>query len=185
MSYSVRIDWYHEFKENFSNWHNEGERVVREILQNPDHENFSQAVEFTEYTEKEAKEMRHNRLVDSLLENEYLVPMMNYGYPLDINPKDKDIFEVVCETNCTVMYDYENDQFYLALTGGGMDLSQDIALAYIIIQKWVPFDLAINVNTQKNLSVHGKNWEKVKEGVINSLKSDRKRAQNKIERWSE
>ncbi len=49
----------------------------------------------------------------------------------------------------------DTEEYFLALTGGGMDLSQDIALAYIIAQGWIPTALAYEVSTQPELSVSG------------------------------
>lgn len=61
------------------------------------------------------------------------MPMMNYAYPIHYFDSKGDRIRKICqETNCTVVYNIDEDRHYLALTGGGMDLSQDIALAYLM-----------------------------------------------------
>lgn len=89
------------------------------------------------------------------------LPMMNYAYPLNSRPSDEQIIEICEETNCTVVEDTRTGDFFLALSGGGMDLSQDVAMAYIIAEKNVPPALALNVSTQEGLSTNGKAWLKV------------------------
>jgi len=71
-------------------------------------------------------------LTDEEIQNEDWIPMMNFIYPLPDNwtpPENiKKLFENIA---LTVVYLMEDDQYYLALTGGGMDLSWDICKAYI------------------------------------------------------
>jgi len=98
-------------------------------------------------------------------------PMMLYAYPLNWEPKDDKIIEVCTTTNLTVVQDEETGDYFLALSGGGMDLSQDIALAYLIIEGRIPITLAYNVCTQPNLSVHGKNWLKVMRAIKSELRN--------------
>jgi len=112
------------------------------------------------------------------------IPMMNYIYPLELDCfDDEKILEVVEKTNCTVIENEETGEWFLAICGGGMDLSQDIALAYHILEKWVPFELAMQVCTQKNLSLSGKNWERMRDAVVASLKKDRDNAEFRIKQW--
>jgi hypothetical protein len=56
------------------------------------------------------------------------------------------------------MYNTEENAYYLALCGGGMDLSQDIALAYFYAQRWIPYSLLMEVCKQPELSVGGSKW---------------------------
>lgn len=71
-------------------------------------------------------------LTDEEMEDEEWIPMMNFIYPLpdDWTPPEniKKLFEDIA---LTVVYVIEDDQYYLALTGGGMDLSWDICKAHI------------------------------------------------------
>ncbi len=81
------------------------------------------------------------------------MPMMNYAYPIfNDSPTDKEIFKVCDNTNCTVVYNTDKDCYYLALTGGGMDLSQDIAYAYMLIDGCIDWDMLNEVYKSGPLS---------------------------------
>jgi hypothetical protein len=119
--------------------------------------------EFYEENPKEAKKDGHDvergkvKYIDEVIDNFY--PMMNYAYPLETSkPDDDKIIELCRETCLTVVYNNDDDTYYLALCGGGMDLSQSIARAYQLIEKWIPVSLLAEVCTQPELSVHGQDW---------------------------
>ena len=64
-------------------------------------------------------------------------PMMLYVYPLDREPTDEEIAALCEQTACNVFERRYRDgegtgEFFLALCGGGMDQSQDVALAYVL-----------------------------------------------------
>jgi len=111
-------------------------------------------------------------------------PMMNYAYPLETSTlSDEKVLEVVENTNCTVVFNLDEEEYYLALTGCGMDLSQDIALAYILTIGYVPYHVAIDVNPQKHLSVGPKYWDLLKEKVIHALEGENITITSRINRW--
>lgn len=63
---------------------------------------------------------------------------------------------------CTVLEQLGGDgegtgEFFLALCDGGMDLSQDVALAYLLARQSIPDVLAVHVSTQAGLSKTGGN----------------------------
>ena len=99
------------------------------------------------------------------------VLMMNAICPLKLEPNKEAIKKVVNETNCTVMENTETDEYFLVLTGGGMNLSQDIAYAYFLLEKWIPFELCLEVCSQKGLSVGGKEFDVMAQAVIESLQN--------------
>ena len=99
-------------------------------------------------------------------------PMMLYAYPLSMEPSDEKIIEVCTKTNCTVVKDNETEDYFLALSGGGMDLSQDVALAYLIADGYIPTSLAINVCTQPCLSVGKKSYLKIMKAIKKQLKNE-------------
>jgi len=80
-------------------------------------------------------------------------PIMNFVYPLFSEPDEEKIIKVCEETSCTVVYNLQDDTYYLALTGCGMNLSQDIALAYIIADNCIDWDMLENVYVSGALSV--------------------------------
>lgn len=107
-------------------------------------------------------------------------PMMLYAYPLAIEPSDDKIKEVCMKTCCTVVEDNDSGDFFLALSGGGMDLSQHIALAYMIAQKWIPTALAIEVSLQEGLNFSGEIYLKIMSGLKDSLEKDVSRITQQI-----
>lgn len=129
------------------------------------------------------EEDNHVKYLDELADNQN--PMMLYAYPLNGCPDTEKIIELCRKTNCTVMMKKDTEEYFLALCGGGMDLSQDIALAYMIAQNWIPSALAYNVCTQPNLSVHGKDWLDVANRCKKELKFDIDNARVKIKEWNE
>ena len=113
------------------------------------------------------------------------VPIMLYAYPLYHEPEKEKIIEVCRRTNCTVVMKKDTEEYFLALTGGGMDLSQDIALAYIIAQGWIPTALAYAVSTQPELSVSKKDWLEVAERCKKELELAIDSNKRKIEEWED
>lgn len=152
--YSIRANWQEENKWNFTG---------REVM-----------------LEKKGEYSEDNQ--DGLSEDSEF-PMMNYAYPLWGRPSDEEIVAVCEQTNCTVVEDDESGEFYLALTGGGMDLSQDIALAYVLCDTRIPAALAFEVSKQYGLSKSGKNWYLVAEKVMASLSVERDCAIRSIAEW--
>jgi hypothetical protein len=85
-------------------------------------------------------------------------PMVNCAYPLEyFNGDEKTIRRITRNTNCTVIYNFDEGRYYLALTGAGMDLSQDIAKAYMLAQGFIPWDMLYDVYKAGPLSV-SKTW---------------------------
>ena len=81
-------------------------------------------------------------------------PMFNYAYPLYRDDLSEETILRVCEeTSCTVVFNNRDDKYYLALTGCGMDLSQDIALAYLIADGCIDWDMLEDVYISGPLSV--------------------------------
>ena len=170
MRFSISVDWSEEYNIP-DKWENVGRRVIEEHC-----------------THKPAKRDDSNMSYEGNCDacgfcEDSAMPMMNFAYPLVITPDDDEVLEVVKRTNCSVMHNTESDEYFLVLCGGGMDLSQDIALAYHILERWIPYELAINVCTQKDLSVSGADWGILKRAMQESLKLYAGRAQEYLKRW--
>ena len=86
-------------------------------------------------------------------------PMMNFAYPLFSEPDEEKIIKVCEETGCTVVYNSQDDNYYLALTGCGMNLSQDIALAYIIADGCIEWSMLENVSVSGAFSVSKEDYQ--------------------------
>ena len=173
--YSISVDW----QEEYEHWENIGASYMRE---------------FYEEHPKEAAEMGYEvedgevSYLDELLAS--YEPMMNYAYPLQRDPTISDdgkekIIRVCRETNLTVMYKEDEDSYYLALTGGGMDLSQDIARAYQIMETWIPVSLLSDVCKQPELSVHGKAWLEMAKEIRRQTKMEISRLQYTNQQWAQ
>ena len=110
--------------------------------------------------------------------------MMNYIYPLVCSNFDEDkILKVVKNTNCSVMENTETNEWFLVLCGGGMDLSQDIALSYVLLDERIPYDLLMEISKQKDLSVSGKDWELLRSEVIKQLGYLENNAKRSLKEW--
>ncbi len=113
------------------------------------------------------------------------IPMMNYAYPLETTPDDATIKKITRDTSCTVVYNNEEDQYYLALTGGGMNLSQDIALAYMIAQGFIEWDLLSSVCLTNPLSVGKENFKKILKEAIRQFEIVEANAKRDLEQARE
>lgn len=124
-----------------------------------------------------------NKAEEQIFEN--YVPMMNYGHLLDIKPEEEDILRVILNTNCNVMQNTETDEYFIVLTGGGMDLSQDIGLSYIWLQKWIPEDLIKNICSQEGFSISKENFKILKKEILEQSKRYAGCFSDLNKRWSE
>lgn len=96
------------------------------------------------------------------MENEEWQPMMNYCYPLENEFEvPKNIKEILDEAgSITLIRKTSNDRYYLALSGGGMDLSWDICRAYTLLGYLPPLSYCslpefadMNMKTPRNKKV--------------------------------
>lgn len=156
MVYSINIDWSEELNgENFEKWENLGRQFAESSCSHKSEESGDNTLmEYGGYCE------------ECGFSEDSQQPMMNYYYPLEFEPSEEAIKNTIENTNLTIMYNNETNSHFLVLTGGGMDLSQDIALAYFYCQRWIPGELLRNVSIQKGLSVSGENWELLREEMI-------------------
>jgi len=112
-------------------------------------------------------------------------PMMNFAYPLNNNPSDEAIERVCKETNCTVVLNVNEDAYYLSLTGGGMDLSQSIALAYIICDGCIDWDMLNDVYISHNLCLSKEEYKLVMTELQRQLEINIANQQRKLEEIKE
>ena len=68
--------------------------------------------------------------------------------------------------------------------GGGMDLSQDIALSYVWLERWIPEDFISRVCKQKNLSVYGENFIYLRNAIIEQTEVYKNRFEQLKEDWT-
>jgi len=167
-AYSISVDW----SEQSDKWDMTGVNAMRE---------------FYEENPREAKKDGHDvergkvKYIDEVIDDFY--PMMNYAYPLGTVPDNDKIIELCRETCLTVVYNNDDDTYYLALCGGGMDLSQSIARAYQLIEKWIPISLLTEICTQPELSVHGQNWLDLANQIREQIQMEIARLQQTDQTW--
>jgi hypothetical protein len=171
MGFSIDLDWSEELKTD--KWENVGRRVIEEKCKHKTQAKNETNMRYSGYCEEcdHGEDTAH--------------PMMNYVYPLEFEVDDKKVLEIVNKTNCTVMFNTETDQYFLTLCGGGMNLSQDIALAYIIAQKWLPTDLLQEVSKQDGLSQGGKDFRRIGRIIIEQSNMEGGRLLENAKRWKE
>ena len=164
MGYSISHDWSN-YDENMIN---HGENVLRSSCKHKD------GVEEKDWCDK------------CNISEDSAQPMINFLYPLELSDfEDSKILKVVKETNCTVIENSETGEWFLTLCGGGMDLSQDIAFAFQILETWLPSDLIRNVCKQPGLSLGIKNYKSLAKGMIKQFKIEEAQNKEKAKEWKE
>lgn len=168
MVYSQYCNWSEEYK-NSDKWENNTYRILCEVLEDNKHEQFEKVAKRFGVYEENSKNKLNEYWEDNIAED--TTPIYNYIYPLEITPSDEDILRVSLNTNCCVLLNTENNTYYISLTGCGMDLSQDIALSYLWLEKWIPFDLIRNVSSQECLSISKENFKELKTAILEQAES--------------
>jgi hypothetical protein len=86
-------------------------------------------------------------------------PMMNYIYPLPrLARPDKAAQQMIRDTACVVVRIREGGEWqtFLALAGGGMDLSWDICEAYMLLGYLPPAHFAADLPAYAGMTLGGK-----------------------------
>lgn len=165
--YSVNVDWHEEFKDNFEKWENLGRQIAED--------NCTHKTQDKELLEglKETN-MRYSGWCEECdFYEDSCEPMMNYAYPLMYEPSSEAIQKVITRTCLTVMRNTQTNECFLVLCGGGMDLSQQIGLAYLLTDGRIPKDLIGEISTQDCLSVDSLDWCFLEEGIIEELEANK------------
>lgn len=156
MSYAIYQDMQEIYK-NPDKWINHGRNILEENCNHHDDKTG----------EEETKIGYYNYCEECDISEISAIPIINYLYPLELSNFDDDkILKVVKGTNCTILENTETGEWFLALCGGGMDLSQDIALSYVILERWIPKDLICEVISQKNFSISDDNFKILQKEII-------------------
>ena len=167
--YSINVDW----QEEYDRWENIGALAMREFYE-----------AHPEEAEKDGHDVDGGEVtyLDEVIDD--WQPMMNYAYPLICDPTrngDEAIIKVCRETCLTIMC--KDETYYLALCGGGMNLSQSIARAYQRLETWIPLALLRKVSKQPELSVCGADWLKMARQIKKQLRMDIKSLRQDIKQW--
>jgi len=168
MVYSIDVDWSNYLEDG---WENEGKAILENSCTHNTQEGIGDNtnVQYSGYCE------------ECEISEGDCEPMMNYAYPLETTPNEEDILKVVKNTCLTIME--KDGSYYLALCGGGMDLSQQIGLAYVLIEKWIPIELLQNISKQKGLSVGGEDWKLLRNSILEQLEMESGRNKQRLKDW--
>lgn len=165
------IDWHEEFRQHPDRWLNHGRRVAEQGCKHYSQDNGS----------RETNMLYSGWCEECGFSEDSCEPMMNYGYPLYGVPDEDKILQVVQKTCLTVMENDETGECFLVLCGGGMDLSQSIAHAYLLAGQSIPDKLAYKVSTQPCLSVGKPEYIQVMRECRRELKEVCRRASLRVE----
>lgn len=173
--YSISIDWHNEYQNHPDKWINHGADAI-----------YMKELERLEKCKHGNKDNSYCHECECYPDDKRsdAEPMMNYAYPLHHEPTDEEILKVIENTNCTIMENQDTGDWFLVLNGGGMDLSQSVAYAYMICG-YIPDALAFNVITQYGFNISGKTYFKVMEKVKESLSNTIEAYKSKIKRIDE
>ncbi len=173
MAYAISQDMQ-EIYNNPDKWINHGRDILSASCKHHDENKNNTNTEYSNYCEK------------CDISEDGAIPMMNFLYPLELKGfRDEEILKVVKETNCTILENTDTGEWFLVLCGGGMDLSQDIALSYQILETWIPQDLLREVCKQPLLSLGNKNYKSLARGIIKQLRMEADRNIEKCKEWKE
>jgi len=151
MSIGISFDWSENYNEN-------GEAVFNLTCPNSEHHDKFGCGWETKYNATEDKNGDPCEPYEGCPccedDSGNLAPMMNFIYPLDYQGMVDEGYDgesrkenverrikIASETNCICVENQKTGEWFLTLTGGGMDLSFSIAHAYMIAQKWLPIHL--------------------------------------------
>ena len=125
------------------------------------------------------------------LEGDDYMPICNFAYPLGLSRLEEDedkIFGICSETNCTVVYNKEEEAYYLALCGCGMDMSQSIALAYMIAYAYgdekfgrIPDHMLFDVYKSSPLSVSKEQFAHIQIALVEGYKNLKQSCERELE----
>jgi len=106
-------------------------------------------------------------------------PMMNYMYPINIEGGDEAALKIAGLPLCVVLFE-EDEEYFLALTGGGMNLKWEICEAYMRLGFLPPLHFCnLPEYAGKQLSLRNQ-W--ILNGCLASAKGVGSRAERDVER---
>ena len=123
------------------------------------------------------------------LEGDDYIPIYNYAYPLGLSSLDENkIIRICTETSCTVVHNTEEDSLYLALCGCGMDMSQSIALAYMIAYSYpgeeygrIPDHMLFDVYKSGAFSVSKEQFKHIQKALIEGFERLKQSCERELE----
>ena len=168
------INWYDELRSNPDKWINHGRQIAEKSCNHKTQDTGGSKA-------NRETNMRYSGWCGECdFYEDSCEPMTNYAYPLHGLPDDGEILKIIKETCLTVFENNETGECFLVLCGGGMDLSQSIAYAYLLAGQRIPDELVFEVCTQPCLSLGEKEYIQVMGACKYELKGIYQRALGRI-----
>ena len=111
---------------------------------------------------------------------------LNRPYQDNIGRKEQKM--VMEETGCLLLCNHEEGKWYLTLGGCGMDLSPALALAFALIDVWIPEGILVGVHTDWDYMkyvVGEKGAKRLIKEVIKSLEMYRRNGDNQLKKFKQ
>ena len=125
-------------------------------------------------------------------ENGYLETWWNIVWGLDRPYQDnigrKEQKMIMEKTGCLLLYNHKEEKWYLTLGGCGMDLSPALALAFALIDTWIPQDLAESLTADWRYIkyvVGEKGAKRLIKEIIKSLEMYRRNGDNQLKKFKQ
>ena len=99
--------------------------------------------------EEKLEYIENSDMFYELAENYY--PMMNYIHVLQSKPAQEDILKVYKNAPNIVLLEDDMSNYYIGLSGAGMDFSEEIAYAYMVVDRCVPPGFRVHENNNYSL----------------------------------
>jgi len=90
------------------------------------------------------------------------------------------------ETGCLLLCNHEEEKWYLTLGGCGMDLSPALALAFALIDTWIPEGILVELNTDWDYMKHvvtEKGAKRLVKEVVKSLEMYKSNGDRQLEQF--
>lgn len=159
------IDWQEEYKEHPERWNNLGRLALESLCNHYDKDKDNTNVQYSNYCDK------------CDVYEDTAEPMMSYGYVVRSTDFEDSTLKEIVYQGLTIMENTDTGECFLALCGGGMDLSGHIAYCYYLLGEFIPHELAMQYS-QSNLS--NAEYDKLNDKVINQLKTEKKCINDRI-----
>ena len=154
MSYAIYVENIaNKFWGDEGNWKNltwnlivEDGELLRTLYENANYNDTC----YNELEDEEKLKYIENSDILHQLEDSYY-PMMNYVHVLQLKPVKEDILKVYKNAPNIVLLEDDMSNYYIGLSGAGMDFSEEIAYAYMVVDRCVPPGFRVHENNNYSL----------------------------------
>ena len=177
---------YFDWSENFKN--NEDEpKMDLECPNSEHHAKYGHGWE----TEYEATKDLENNECDPYMgcpccedDSGYINPIYNYIYPINWVYDQEIQIKILKETNCSLVKNNYTNDWFICLTGCGMDLTPEIAYTYCICDKDIPHWIlkALSVSYCRE-SLNSGQFQKLATYILQQVERDQNTFNDMMNKW--